>query len=265
MEYFDVCDEYGIPTGKIVSRDEAHSLGICHRTSHVWIIRIEDGRYQVLLQRRSRNKDSFPGMLDTSSAGHIPAGAEPLDSAIRELQEELGIKAEPDDLVYAGQFQDHYELEFHGKPFRDNEVANIFVYNKPVNIPDLVLQREEIESVGWYDLEETIKKCTKPRDPEYCVPMGGLIILSRFLSDEKGHKNSEPKRLVVLSNRIEADHVVEILKTSGIPAFIKEYGLGSLYGSYFSVFGESGIHIYVPEQVYTIAKEVLEDMDIHTE
>ena len=186
MEYFDVCDEDGIPTGKIISRDLAHSQGVCHRTSHVWIVRKKDGRYEVLLQRRSRDKDSFPGQLDTSSAGHIPAGAEPIDSAVRELQEELGIKAEPADLIYAGQFRDHYELEFHGKPFRDNEVANIFVYRKPVNASDLVLQKEEIESVGWYDLEETIRKCTDPRDPEYCVPMGGLRILSQFLSYDQG-------------------------------------------------------------------------------
>ena len=110
---------------------------------------------------------------------------------------------------------------------------------------------------------ETI--CPKSRDPEKCVPVGGLRILSRFLYHEKGQKNSEPQRLVVLNNRIAADHVVEILKANGIPAFIKEYGLGSLYGAYFSVFGESGVHIYVPEQVYAEAKKILEDMSIQTD
>ncbi|MBR2258889.1 MAG: NUDIX domain-containing protein [Blautia sp.] len=267
MEYFDVCDEYGVPTGETVSREMAHNKGIRHRTSHVWIVRKKDGRYQVLLQRRSRDKDSFPGMLDTSSAGHIPAGAEPLDSAIRELHEELGIKAEPEDLVYAGQFHDQYELEFHGKPFRDDEVTNIYVYRKPVHLADLVLQKEEIESVGWYDLEETIQKCTEPRDPEYCVPTGGLKILSQFLSErtEQGQEDSEPRRLIILNNRIEAEHIAEILKESGIPTFIKEYGLGSLYGSYLGMFGESGLHIYVPDQVYAAAKKILEEMGIHTD
>ena len=181
MEYFDICDENGIPTGEIISREEAHRQGVRHRTSHVWIIRQREGHYQVLLQRRSRSKDSFPGMLDTSSAGHIPAGSEPLDSAIRELEEELGIKAGPDELIYAGQFPGHYELIFHGKPFRDNEVANVFVYSRPVDIVDMTLQTEEIESVGWYDLQETVKKCTDPRDPEYCVPMGGLRVLLKYL------------------------------------------------------------------------------------
>lgn len=53
-----------------------------------------DGKWQMLLQKRASGKDSFPGCYDTSSAGHIHAGDEPLDSALRELEEELGIKAE---------------------------------------------------------------------------------------------------------------------------------------------------------------------------
>ena len=45
----------------------------------------------VLLQKRSENKDSFPGSYDISSAGHIPSGVDFLESALRELEEELGI------------------------------------------------------------------------------------------------------------------------------------------------------------------------------
>ena len=71
MEYFDVCDEKGIPTGEVVERSVAHSKGIRHRTAHVWILREEQGRTQVLLQKRSANKDSYPGRYDSSSAGHV--------------------------------------------------------------------------------------------------------------------------------------------------------------------------------------------------
>ena len=94
MEYFDVVTEDGEPTGETVSRELAHRDGILHRTAHVWLVR-EDGRggHQILLQKRSREKDSYPGLYDTSSAGHIPAGDEPKPSALRELKEELGITA----------------------------------------------------------------------------------------------------------------------------------------------------------------------------
>ena len=96
MEYFDIVDDNGLPTGETVSRDIAHRDGIQHRTAHVWIVRRKASGYDILLQKRSQNKDSFPGLYDTSSAGHIPAGDEPLESAIRELHEELGIEAEPE-------------------------------------------------------------------------------------------------------------------------------------------------------------------------
>lgn len=71
MEIFDVIDKDGNPTGETVTREQAHTEGIPHRTAHIWILRKKEGRIQVLLQKRSKNKDSFPGMFDTSSAGHI--------------------------------------------------------------------------------------------------------------------------------------------------------------------------------------------------
>ena len=67
MEWLDVVDQNGDPTGEVVSRDTAHEKGIWHRTSHVWLVRIRDGRLQILLQKRSENKDSYPGCYDISS------------------------------------------------------------------------------------------------------------------------------------------------------------------------------------------------------
>ena len=93
MEIFDITDTNGIPPGETVTRSEAHDKGVPHRTAHIWIVRKEKGNYQVLLQKRSADKESFPGMYDTSSAGHIQAGDGPLESAQRELFEELGIRA----------------------------------------------------------------------------------------------------------------------------------------------------------------------------
>ena len=87
MELFDIIDENGNPTGKIVERSIAHAEGIPHRTAHIWIIRRRNEKTEILLQKRSRNKDSFPGKFDTSSAGHIQAGDEPMESALRELEE----------------------------------------------------------------------------------------------------------------------------------------------------------------------------------
>ena len=74
MEYLDIVDESGQPTGEIICREDAHASGVLHRTAHVWVVRPSGRGYDILLQKRSDTKESFPGMYDTSSAGHIPAG-----------------------------------------------------------------------------------------------------------------------------------------------------------------------------------------------
>lgn len=180
MEWFDIVDGNGVPTGEVIERAAAHAEGIRHRTAHIWIIRETGEGTQVLLQKRSRNKDSFPGRFDTSSAGHIQAGDEPRESAVRELEEELGIAASPEDLEYAGTFNIRYELEFHGKPFRDNEIAFVYVYRKPVSTQQLRLQKEEVEDAQWFGLEETYRECLA-HNRKFCVPLPGLETLRGYL------------------------------------------------------------------------------------
>lgn len=180
MEIFDIVDENGIPTGETIQRTVAHDKGIRHRTAHIWIVRNTDNGCEVLLQQRSYNKDSFPGRYDTSSAGHIRAGDEPLDSALRELGEELGIKAEPAALTYIGKFPIQYEKEFFGKPFRDCEVAFVYLYTEPVDINALTLQADEVESVKWFAIDEVYKACVN-HSPEFCVPVDGLNLVRRYM------------------------------------------------------------------------------------
>ena len=182
-ELFDITDENGFVTGNTVTRSEAHDKGIMHRTAHIWVVRKNDNSYDVLLQKRSADKESFPSMYDTSSAGHIQAGDEPLESAQRELFEELGIRANEGDLAYAGKFHIKYEKEFHGNLFRDNEVAFVYVYEKPVDIDTLCLQIEEVEEVRWLDIREVFEGC-KHRDGTFCVPMDGLLTLVDYLQYE---------------------------------------------------------------------------------
>ena len=189
MEYLDIVDENGEPTGEIVSRYEAHRIGILHRTAHVWVVRVYEGQVQILLQKRSMEKESFPGMFDTSSAGHIPAGTEPLVSARRELKEELGIDASEEQLSYVGVFRIRYEKEFHGKLFRDNEVTQVYVYQEPVEIGSLVLQSDEVDEVRWFNLEYVWEQIQHSRK-RFCVPTQGLQILKSFLEGENNNEHA---------------------------------------------------------------------------
>lgn len=157
LELLDLLDENGEPSGEVRERTLVHLNGDWHRTSHVWVVRRRgDGGHDLLLQKRSREKDSFGGCYDISSAGHIPAGQDYLESALRELKEELGITAEPEDLRLVGVHDGRYEGEFHGRIFKNHEKSHVFAYEKPVEIEKLKLQKEEVESVKWMRIEDVL-------------------------------------------------------------------------------------------------------------
>ena len=186
MELLDIVDEKGNPTGETVPREVAHREGIRHRTAHVWIFRRRGGVVQILLQKRSDNKDSDPGCYDISSAGHVQAGDEFLPSAIRELKEELGIEAGEEDLEFAGYHKGYMEEMFYGRMFRDSEVSAVYVYSKPVDADRLTLQKEEVESVMWMGLGQCVEAVRNHRIPN-CIYLDELEMIEGYLcrSQEK--------------------------------------------------------------------------------
>lgn len=78
------------------TRAEIHRLGFLHRAVHLFVF---NPAGQLYIQRRSRSKDRHPGKLDSSAAGHVDPGETYEETAIRELQEELGIKAEVKEIL----------------------------------------------------------------------------------------------------------------------------------------------------------------------
>lgn len=181
MELFDVLTREGEKTGVVRERGVAHRDGSPHATSHVWVVR-ENGEngYDILLQKRSACKDSYPGHYDISSAGHVAAGDNYLESAVRELWEELGIQAEADDLHYVGIHRGEFEEEFYGKRFCDYEISRVYIYNKPVKDTDLHLQKEEVESVMWIDLDACMRQVAEKKIPT-CIYIDELEMLSVYL------------------------------------------------------------------------------------
>lgn len=192
MELFDLLDEQGNPTGMVKERSMVHLEGDLHRTAHVWIVRRKQQRWQVLLQKRSKNKDAFPGCYDISSAGHVPAGQEYKESALRELSEELGILAKPQELLEIGQHRGRIESEFYGKPFRNDELSMIYLYANPVDISDLKLQASEVEFVIWQDLSECLEKVSA-KDKQYCIWEDELIMLNKYLLQYKNPEHFDGK------------------------------------------------------------------------
>ena len=103
---------------------------------------------QFFLQKRSHEKDSFPNQWDISSAGHIPAGDDWKESALRELSEELGLKVSEDELLDAGLYRISCDDVFHGKPFHDRQVSRIFLLFKDLLESDFKIQKEELSEAA---------------------------------------------------------------------------------------------------------------------
>ncbi len=138
-ELLDILDENDQVIGPR-PRGEVHTRGLAHRAVHV-LVRDRVGR--LLLQLRAATKDTAPGKWDTSVGGHVTSGDTPLDSALREAREELGIALAPTDLS---------PLPSHrvDLPLDRERVSNWeTVYEGPFD-PD----PSEVADIGWFDIAQ---------------------------------------------------------------------------------------------------------------
>lgn len=152
-ELLDLRKKDGSLTGEVKERALVHQDGDLHGTAHVWLVRYrpDKGSADVLLQKRSAQKDSYPLCYDISSAGHIPAGQDFLGSALRELKEELGVEAKPEELHEVFTHVGYAEDVFYGKRFINHEYSKVYLLEYSGRTEDLKLQPEEVESVLWMD------------------------------------------------------------------------------------------------------------------
>ncbi|WP_412030802.1 NUDIX hydrolase [Faecalispora sporosphaeroides] len=133
------------------------------------------------MQKRSLNKDSHPGCYDTSSAGHIPSGEDFLESSLRELQEELGITAAAEELLYCGCRRSEYRGEFHGRRFWDHQVSNVYILWRDVEESQLTLQKSEVDSVVWMDWDKCLDM-VKHQSALHCIRIDELEMVFSAVS-----------------------------------------------------------------------------------
>jgi isopentenyl-diphosphate delta-isomerase len=146
MEYLETYDDHGNPTGRSERRDSIHARGLWHRTVHVWIFTASGC---VLLQKRSRSKDSHPGLWDTSAAGHIEPGESPIEAARREAKEELGLEIQGDTLLFLGVKM--LTLVSQEGRFIDREITHVYLCNWEGPIGSLSIDEGELEAVTFVD------------------------------------------------------------------------------------------------------------------
>ena len=185
-ELLDILDESGRSTGEVVAKSEAHRLGLWHRCFHCWICGSDPGGSYLLLQRRAATKDTWPGYLDVTAAGHLAAGEETLDG-LREVEEELGLRIESERLVPLGTRR--VEQEIPGGC--DRELHEVFLLLDATPPGDLRLQKEEVEAVFRLDLDEVEALYEKGSAPAREYAEGRTyetrIHLAEFVPKEEGY------------------------------------------------------------------------------
>lgn len=125
-----------------------HRDGDWHRAVNIWIVN-QSG--QVLLQKRSTNKDSWPNRWDISCGGHLVAGEDALTVAISELYEELGLEVQPDDLIYLSGWKSSTRP---APDFLNNSFTTLYLLRTDKRLDDFILQTSEVSELRYIDAAE---------------------------------------------------------------------------------------------------------------
>jgi isopentenyl-diphosphate Delta-isomerase len=154
-EVIDIYDENNNLTGIKESKNQAHKIGLWHRSAHIWIY---NSKKEILLQLRAKEKPLYPSMWDISVAGHVSAGEKPIQSALREIKEEIGLSIKESDLSF-------FKIIKKRSVFRDiknNEFYYVYFLKFDGDINGLKLQKEEVKTIKFVSLDELKKELANP-------------------------------------------------------------------------------------------------------
>lgn len=149
LELIPCCNRYGKEWGWPISKDWAHKTGMIHPTVHVLVFNREE---ELIVQLRKKTKQTYPLHWDVSATGHIDWGESPLDAAIRETREELGLQIRQELLTPIGGW---YSAEYFPKNrCIDREFNWVYLYTQLVDQQSLTHQIEEVEYLAAGRLDE---------------------------------------------------------------------------------------------------------------
>ncbi len=142
-----------------VARSVMRKEHLIHRASYILVF---NSANELFLQKRTMTKDVFPGTWDIAAGGVVLAGETYEESAIRELDEELGVTG----------VNLHFRFD-HFYEDRDNRVwGRIFTCSHD---GPFILQEEEIESGHFLSIDDCFLLSKKePFTPD------GLEILKKL-------------------------------------------------------------------------------------
>jgi len=156
MEKLNVLDEEGNTIGEEY-RDVIHQKGFLHGEVHVWCVTKEN---ELIFQHRAKDKDTYPDLLDATVGGHVDLGETFEESALKELTEETGLMATPEELVFlktitVNGFDPVTKMTNHAR-------RNLYLLKRKVDISELVV--EEGKALGFVSF--SFKRLSSLEDTE---------------------------------------------------------------------------------------------------
>lgn len=85
----------------------------------------------------------------------MSAGDNSTNGALRELQEEIGIKISKEELNYLFTFREHKELK---EDYIDNEISDVYLVKKDIDLKDLKMQKEEVAELKFIHYKDLKKR-----------------------------------------------------------------------------------------------------------
>jgi len=159
MEYLDIVDENNNLTGETAEREPIHTGGIWHREVVVWVM---NERGDILVQKRAANKKQSPNKWGIC-AGHVDAGEAIEAAALRELEEELGVKATINDLEFMFIAK---EQEEHPNGIKNHVFYHNYFMKTSQKAEDYKIETEELSEVKYITFEE-LEKVIKTQNMDF--------------------------------------------------------------------------------------------------
>lgn len=128
----------------------AHKQGVCHGISAVALI---DSGGRLLIQKRSETKKEEPNKWDLSGAGHIGVDETAKQAAVREIYEELGIKALEHELKLIDTYLNKIKLN---AEIHINHFTYLYIIKRVISIDDIVIQKSEVSDTMFVDKKKYI-------------------------------------------------------------------------------------------------------------
>lgn len=175
MEMVDVLNEDGTFAGYTVSKEEVHERGLWHRTVHVWLL---NSNKEILIQIKPEKMTGKLGVRDMSLAGHLSAGDSSILGAIREFEEELGVRLEAEDLIKIGEIK---QEGYRTRHTENKEWCEIFVVQKDIKLNEFKLDPEEVESVKYISIDE-LTEWAKYANDNFIVHANEFNLLVDYLN-----------------------------------------------------------------------------------